>query len=186
MCGYCVGGIVAFEVARILTAAGKKVELIGIIDPPTANAHRSVQILLSVMRGVRPLARPFVESLMARTWKELTRLDAISVLSRSERIRNSVWQFIGMGKAELAAVKKRVEPPMTDRDRQYARTMSNYFPKPIAVRTIFFSADFDGEGWRPLSPDLEVVKLNGDHAGVVNNSTDLASYLKARLEGVSK
>ena len=35
LCGYCIGGIVAFETARLLVAAGKDVEMVFMIDPPT-------------------------------------------------------------------------------------------------------------------------------------------------------
>ena len=65
LCGNCVGGIVAFEVARMLVAAGKKVELVVMLDPPTINAHRSVQFLFSTVRRVRPISPPIVESAMA-------------------------------------------------------------------------------------------------------------------------
>ena len=33
--GSCKGALIAFEVARLLTQAGNRVELIGLIDPPT-------------------------------------------------------------------------------------------------------------------------------------------------------
>ena len=39
LCGYCVGGVVAFEVARLLIAAGEKVKMVGMIDSPTVNAR---------------------------------------------------------------------------------------------------------------------------------------------------
>ena len=59
------GGIVAFEVARLLVAAGKKVELVVMIDPPTVNANRSLQLLFATMRRARPLAGHIVESATA-------------------------------------------------------------------------------------------------------------------------
>ena len=37
--GYCLGGLVAFEVARLLVAAGEKVEMVGMIDSPTISAR---------------------------------------------------------------------------------------------------------------------------------------------------
>ena len=43
--GKCVGGIVAFEVARILIAAGERVEMVVMLDPPTINARESIQVL---------------------------------------------------------------------------------------------------------------------------------------------
>ena len=40
LCGNCLGGIVAFEVARLLVAAGKEVEMVCMIDPPTINSNK--------------------------------------------------------------------------------------------------------------------------------------------------
>ena len=54
--GKCLGGIVAFEVARMLVAAGKEVEMVVMLDPPTINARRSIQLLFSAMKWARPIA----------------------------------------------------------------------------------------------------------------------------------
>ena len=66
--GVCTGGIVAFEVARMLITAGKKVEMVIMLDTPTINAHRSVQLLFLAMRCARLIAGSIVEPAMARTW----------------------------------------------------------------------------------------------------------------------
>jgi thioesterase domain-containing protein len=39
--GYSLGGAVALEMARGLTAAGEAVELVALLEPPVANRHRS-------------------------------------------------------------------------------------------------------------------------------------------------
>ena len=48
--GKCLGGIVAYELARLLVASGEKVEMVVMIDAPTINARRSVQTFLQVWR----------------------------------------------------------------------------------------------------------------------------------------
>ena len=50
LCGYCVGGMVAFEAARLLLAAGKEVDMVFMIDAPTINARKSMQLLLSLIK----------------------------------------------------------------------------------------------------------------------------------------
>ena len=55
LCGYCNGGIVAFEVARILISAGEKVEMVGMIDPLN---HPSTSVFYK-LRPVRPSSRDF-------------------------------------------------------------------------------------------------------------------------------
>ena len=64
LCGYCSGGLVAFEVARMLIAAGfgKIVEIVVMVDFPTlVFAHRFVQTIFSMLDRVRPVSGPFVE-----------------------------------------------------------------------------------------------------------------------------
>ena len=61
LCGVCASGLVAFEVARMLIAAGKEVEMVGMVDPPTVNARRSVHLVFSAMNRARPVAGPLVE-----------------------------------------------------------------------------------------------------------------------------
>ena len=66
--GKCLGGIVAFEVARQLVAAGKEVEMVIMVDPPTINARKSVQLLFSALRLARPIAGPIADHAMGWAW----------------------------------------------------------------------------------------------------------------------
>ena len=66
LCGYCLAGLVAFEVARLLIAAGERVEMVGMIDSPTVSGRRSVQFLLSAMRCARPIASSVVDRAVVR------------------------------------------------------------------------------------------------------------------------
>ncbi len=52
----------------MLIAAGKEVEMVIMLDPPTINARKSVQLLFSTMRLARPVVGPIVERAMAWTW----------------------------------------------------------------------------------------------------------------------
>ena len=58
LCGYCIGGIVAFEAARLLLAAGKEVDMVFMINSPTINARKSIQLLLAPITLARPLLGP--------------------------------------------------------------------------------------------------------------------------------
>jgi oxalate---CoA ligase len=73
LCGYCVGGLVAFETARLLVAAGKTVDMVVMIDPPTANARRPVQALFSMLNRVRLVGGSVAELGIARIWYQMTR-----------------------------------------------------------------------------------------------------------------
>jgi hypothetical protein len=61
----------------------------------------------------------------------------------------------------------------------------NYSPKPLAVRIVYFSAEYDATPWRRISPDLEVIKLHGNHLAMIIDPTDLALHLKALLQTIT-
>jgi oxalate---CoA ligase len=180
--GNCLGGLVAFEVARMLVDAGKKVELIVMSDPPTINALRSVQWLLSTMRRARPVAGLAVELAMIRTWTACVNLQKFCNVSWTRR-----WTAIHTKVRNLAAAvgdQGRIAPNVAERRKaerkmRYACAMSNYLPTPLAVRVVYFSIDFSGEPWRRISSDLEVIKLAGHHFDY--SFADIAKHLQARL-----
>jgi hypothetical protein len=60
--------------------------------------------------------------------------------------------------------------------------MARYHPKSLDVPAIFYSADYDGRGWRRLLPDLEIIRLPGGHLqSVTDNVGDLANHLRGKL-----
>lgn len=52
--GFCNGGLMAYEIARQLHAAGEKVEMLALIDPATPAPHGSVR---AIIKGVGKLLR---------------------------------------------------------------------------------------------------------------------------------
>jgi thioesterase domain-containing protein len=148
LCGYCNGGVVAFEVARGLISAGGQVEMVGMIDPPPLNAP----------------------------------------IGRLQRLSNRLWRFSKLPVAQQwAAIRRKVENLSADDAERTpfersAAKLSNYFPKPLGVRVLYFSAGYEAETWRRVIPDLEVIGLSGDHLSVLIDPTDLAENLRARLQ----
>jgi len=200
LCGYCIGGLVAFEVARLLIAAGESVELVAMIDPPTVNARRSVRALFSILNFVRPARGGFIENAIAWLWYSVARIERFANFSPAQKLAK-----IAMKVRELVAGKDPVLATETGIARRankpsavstpfgrlpfgyffwkYSIALSRYFPQPLAVRTIYFSADYNGRAWRRISADLEVIKLPGDHYGVPTDPAELADCLRARLQG---
>jgi acyl-CoA synthetase (AMP-forming)/AMP-acid ligase II/thioesterase domain-containing protein len=169
--GICVGGLVAFEVARMLIAAGEKVEMVIMLDTPTVNARRSVQLLFSTMRCARPVASSIVEPAMARTWFWCAQLQKFWSISRTRRwaaIKRRVRNLVAAGSSSPARPK-----------RLYAGAMSNYFPKPLAVQVVHISVDYGAGAWQRISADLEIIKSPGHHYQF--DLTDIAEHLRARL-----
>ncbi len=191
--GYCLSGLVAFEVARLLMAAGEEVDFVAMIDPPTTNARPSVRALLSSFALTRSLIGSAVDRPMAQLWKELTHADKASELSREQLRRGWVlglqlwWDWLTGAARSIVpgshpGAKEAVHVPGTPtKSDDYTLAMSNYRPAPLAVRTIYFESEYGAEPWRRLSPDLEVIKLSGDHGAVVYDPTEIAEYLRAIL-----
>ena len=71
------------------------------------------------------------------------------------------------------------EKSAAERNRGYAYAMSNYYPKRLGVRVVFFSVDYTGEPWRRICSDLEMVKIEGIHGQF--DVADIARHLRARL-----
>jgi oxalate---CoA ligase len=176
--GSCVGGLVAFELARLLVAANKKVDMVIMVDPPVISARRSVQFLLSKMRRARPLAGPAVDRAMAWTFRRCADLEKFCNIPWTRR-----WATIRKRVQNLAAGV--VEPSPVDqsvakRDAIYEVAMSNYAPKPLAVPVIYFSVDYPGEAWRRISSNLEIIKSPGSHFDL--DLADIAKHVRMRLQ----
>jgi hypothetical protein len=71
------------------------------------------------------------------------------------------------------------EKSAVERNRGYAYAMSNYYPKRLGVRVIYFSVDYGGEPWRRICSDLEIVKIEGIHGQF--DVADIAKHLRAWL-----
>jgi len=165
LCGYCLGGIFAFEIARLLIAAGEKVELVAMIDSPTVNGRRPVQFLLSAMHSARPIIGAITDKAVARAWYICSQLD---------KPVGPLQSWFGQ------AVRWR-----TDERRSSVFAMSTYAPKPVAVPVIYFAAEYDSAAWRRLGANLETIKIKGDHAAAVRDPANLATiadHMRARLQ----
>lgn len=204
LCGYCASGLVAFEVARMLIASGKEVEMVGMIDPPTVNARRSVQLFFSMMNRARPVASPVVEHTMQWTFRIFSLFDKLRNLPATRRrafLKEKARKLFATDSDHLRAAPIVAGQPVANksdqpsdgispgrhkvdvRNSKYAKVVWNYLPKPLAVRVISFSVEYGQGAWKQISSDLEVIKLPGDHGDI-----DLAAFagqLRSRLQAGS-
>ena len=164
--GVCTGGIVAFEVARMLIAAGKEVEMVIMLDTPTINALRSAQLLFLAMRCAQLVAGSIVEPAMARTWFWCAQFQKFWTISWNRRwaaIKRRVRNQVAAG-SSLVRIAPIVADPFGEApEPRYAYAMSNYSPKPLAVQVVHISVDFGAGAWQRISADLEMIKSPGHH-----------------------
>ena len=195
--GKCLGGIIAFEVARMLAAAGKEVEMVVMLDPPTINARKSVQGLFSAMRLAQPIGVRHVEHAMAWTWFRGVQLQRFWNYPWSRRAAaiSRRWEALkSKGGTQSAERREPADQDMAEesnaemlpignftdaRTSRYAAAMSNYVPQPLAVRVVYVKVDFGKGAWRQISPDLEEVTSPGTHEFI--DFANVAEHLKARL-----
>ena len=191
--GQCLGGIIAFEVARMLVDAGKEVEMVVMVDPPTINARKTVQSLFSTMRSTRPIFGATVDQAMAWTWFRGVQLQRFLNYSWNKRAA-AIWRRLDLlaakvrgGAAPIVRDDSDVNEQMLPigrfadtRTSRYAAAMSHYVPQPLALRVIYIKVDFGTGAWRKISPDLEVAQSQGTHEFIdfANVAEHLKTYLK--------
>jgi thioesterase domain-containing protein len=176
--GYCVGGIVALEVARQLEAAGRDIEFVVLIDSPSLNGRAGMQALSALLGAV---ARVLPRNGRARVASN--GMWAAWVLVRSRPVIWGALRKLG----RLTAVKLsagRARPPRWD---EYRR-LSNYIPVRSATPLHCFVCaenadriDFKPSNWHRLMPAVQATVIPGDHHSCV---TRFADVLAGELQGV--
>jgi amino acid adenylation domain-containing protein len=189
--GYCIGGLVAFEMAQQLRAAGEEVACLALIDPDKLEPYR----------------RPTLEERIRLA------LDEAARLSPTEKLRYLTRRITGKVKWELAhvreaaddlmqpvyqALKKRVgrialtvEPYKSPVGRMLARAQSEYQPRKYPGRITLFctAASDDGQfvddrGWNGIAEGgVQIYEIPGEHQAVFEppNISAWASKLDACL-----
>ncbi|HEV8583522.1 MAG TPA: amino acid adenylation domain-containing protein [Methylomirabilota bacterium] len=192
--GYCNGGLVAYETARLLTAAGRQVERLVLIATdadtrfhvlrrPIAAAARAlglgpegaleqfgrVRLFADRLRGLDARGRAaFVTRATARLSRQLAR-----------RLRRTL---------PLPAPAAPPAPPLFER---YYDACLGYLPGPWPGHVVVFWPEAEeparaGDptfGWGSLVARVETVRVPGDHDEIVTRHIErVATALEARLE----
>ncbi len=117
-----------------------------------------------------------LERVVFGAYRALTRGDALS--SRSSRTESSL-QSSNSTLGEVSGNNRRKSAFL----RRLGRVVKTYVPKPSPVSVIYFSAVNDGEAWRRLTRDLEIIPIDCDHWGcITTHLAVVAGHLRLRLE----
>ncbi len=183
--GYCNGALVAFEAARLLIEAGHEVEIVALIDPPTANVRPWSRAILRTLDQVLP------DMQLARAYEALSRFGETSKWPYPKRFANLAWK---LSRRSVRMVQQRlaghVPTPPTARDRevrvrflQYSLVMARYLPRRIDAPVVYFSADYTSRAWRDMGASFESYDvLGGHHRCVKDYTASIATPLRALLE----
>lgn len=185
--GYSAGGLVAFEMARLLEQAGQKVDTIVLFD--TFLHPESLPADLKSKRAA--IGKP-VTGLTRRLW-QMRHLDREMRLGLIARDMARVWSTVKL-KAYTVCQQLGGAPFQLDTVSGFLFALRNYRPKPLAADVILFLADENAPPasanlpsvWRRLvTGNLEVVHLKIDHDRLLDepSAANVASMIDGRFEG---
>jgi acyl-CoA synthetase (AMP-forming)/AMP-acid ligase II/thioesterase domain-containing protein len=164
--GKCNGAMVAFEAARLLMAAGHKVEMVAMVDPPTVSARPAPRAIIGLMK---PIVSPY---LLRLTYELMARLE------RFFKAREQIT--IAKLYNALSDPNYEIPPGLWD---AYSNAMAQYLPAPLEVPVTFYAADHDGRAWRRLSSQLEVIQVPGGHRDCLTIGAELlVDHLQQRID----
>ena len=196
--GLCIGGMVAFEMARQLRAHGDEVALLVLLDPRSRPGELS-----PVNRAAPPLASriAWFRNKVSRHLGELAPLGAHEKLSYAlERVKNRIMGLAGksswIGRRILCEAFGHPLPPSLRTkyvECIYDHAARTYVPEIYRGRVIIFKTQgrySNGEfAWDKFIADgLEIQELDTDHDNVFKEPyvQIFAERLKARLSEAQK
>jgi thioesterase domain-containing protein len=191
LAGWSMGGLIAFEVARLLRAQGEPVALLAMIDSKLAGAGE----IDAAAAG--PGAWAHVLATLTSIPPERIDVPADVPVRPDGRALADLWQRLaGTGAAALL-------PTAADFERfvgmfhAHAEAMRSYVPGPLpgpddVGHAVFFAPRHEAgrrhgqlEGWRALLPALQIVEVPGDHFTVVRADAAVVASRLARAIDVA-
>jgi acyl-CoA synthetase (AMP-forming)/AMP-acid ligase II/thioesterase domain-containing protein/acyl carrier protein len=177
--GKCNGAMVAFEAARLLIAAGHKVQMVAMVDPPTVGARA---VPRAILRPMKPIVSP---DRLGWTYELLVRLEAVFKASTRGPLGKRLKQLAGwIGTPHRPLSKPNHEIPSALWDA-YSIAMARYLPAPLEVPVTFYAADHDGRGWR-LGSQVDVIEVPGGHRDCLTVGAErLVGHLRQRIDALA-
>jgi acyl transferase domain-containing protein/thioesterase domain-containing protein len=174
--GWCLGGVLAFEVARQLIARGREVGLLVLFDSPTPTF--------------------FAISYGKERWRYLYHL-TLRHLSKLAKMRSKDWlayTYEGLQGAwgKVRNLKPETRSPLDGQDRVLLNAAINYRAEPVPVPTVLFLSKERAKGhywdiqfdWKKfISGTLDVHEVPGDHRSMFTDphvrilAAELGKYL---------
>lgn len=196
--GFCIGGLIAYEMAQRLSAVGEEVLFVALIDPELPGAFlRGHLRLVRWLTKRRSLAPRQTTRLFSRGHKFLYRLREEWNAPFREKIRFATAKVRNLFDGENAGRPLSVPEGSVDHDEDVLATfqwiLSSYVPPrydgPV---TIFVTEEqesftpFLERKWQKAAPQAEVHRLAGRHLGSITTNVEvLAAKLSECLKGIS-
>jgi thioesterase domain-containing protein len=198
--GFCIGGLIAYEMARRLRAAGEEVPFVAMIDPELPGAFLRANLhIVQWLSKKRALSARETTRLFARGHKVLYRLrEEWNAPFRDKArfaLRKTRKLFGGNGHLPAATHEAAEESPVDDQDilATFQWILSSYVPPRYdGPATIFLTeeqesfAPFLRRKWRKSAPRSEVHSIAGRHLGAITtNVAVLSGKIRECLQGLN-
>jgi len=182
LAGYSFGGVVAYEMACILSAAGHRVDFVGLLDTHNPSApSRSFSMMERVAFYWKQNDNV---PLVPRTFKLAGRF--MEGVATNRRVKNEEQAATEDGPAEAHGDLRRVQVR-----QENWRAMQAYRPRPYPGVVTLFKAAIQSDkvespedyGWSELSPDFRIIPVAGKHLTLFEpeNVDHLANALRPAL-----
>jgi non-ribosomal peptide synthase protein (TIGR01720 family) len=170
--GYCIGGSVAFEMARQLQAQGSSVALLAILEGYPVEQDTSTSTEATPVRDYAETIVRLAEDL-SRSWKKklLLPYEELSRLQLDEQIVYLLDRLkeaqVALDDTDVAQLRRQIQVAEANNS-----CLMRYRPKPYAGHIILFrseTAEEDPSLWTPFSDEpVEVHTVPGDHLSIVD------------------
>ena len=202
--GFCVAGLIAYELAQQLRAAGEQVEMLLIIDAAPDDrifrSCRSLSVAVGKILGWDDAAQvAHFESWVAsrarlELWRKLSYREQRRVIARrfSNRIASIGRLFRPRRTAPASAATSNAETlAARDVPALFLWASARYRPQPydgavalLLSDDVLCSVDNVARAWKQLAPDLIIHPLRGSHLECITAHVDnLAQTMERCLEG---
>ena len=190
--GHCNGGLIAYEIARLMRAQDQEVALVLMTAAwPLALRHRRLKLRVNRLAGWLGLGSEFERSLFRRLYAFPASGHGLSARQRMANVMRKAWRFArDPGGAASVAALARSDPVW----QGYQRLDDDYRPGGYGGRAVVLWAaddpplsDADRQIWRAIAPRLTVQPVPGDHASLlVDHLGALAAALGPLLRTVPR
>lgn len=194
--GYCTGGLIAFEVARVLEASGERIDRLILVDAVPKNVELTP--IYSAVGKVSEdtlsrLHQRMRKPLLARAWlrKKLAESEGRPIGDRLRSIARSVPKNVPV-QVDPAVPAPESEGRAFQLLGIYRRVMSSFVPRPFAGRlTVLWPEDdphveeqkLGTAHWHRLAREVEIRNIPGTHATCLTTHWEaLAEELAGSLE----
>jgi oxalate---CoA ligase len=158
--GYCNGGMVAFEVARLLRSEGHQVDFLAVVDVPFINAGIAMDVGRRLAGAVQfAVSAHEQEVLTGRVMECLWRIRSFCKENDKRRAKIAKRMKFLNDVLVSGAVHAIASHNSSDfrKYKLYIRAMASYFPKPVDIPVIHYTAANTGRYLHRITSQLEIV-----------------------------